>query len=54
MDLQLLDQKLADSGQPGFRSRQIWTWAAAGASSFAEMTNLPGPLREQLQRELPF
>jgi 23S rRNA (adenine2503-C2)-methyltransferase len=54
MDLQLLDQTLADRGEPSFRSRQIWAWAAAGASGFDEMTNLPASLREDLARELPF
>jgi 23S rRNA (adenine2503-C2)-methyltransferase len=54
MDLQLLDQTLADHGEPAFRARQIWRWAAAGAECFQEMTNLPAALRETLARELPF
>jgi 23S rRNA (adenine2503-C2)-methyltransferase len=54
MDLQLLDQTLADRGEPPFRSRQVWAWAAKGADSYGEMTNLPAALRDALARELPF
>jgi 23S rRNA (adenine2503-C2)-methyltransferase len=54
MDLQLLEQTLADRGEPAFRARQIWKWAAAGAEGFAEMTDLPTALREALTHELPF
>jgi 23S rRNA (adenine2503-C2)-methyltransferase len=53
VDLQLLDQVLADAGQPRFRSKQIWEWTARGASSYDEMTNLPAPLRERLAAEVP-
>ena len=54
MDLQLLDQTLADRGEPPFRARQVWAWIARGASGFEEMTDLPAPLRAALARELPF
>ncbi len=54
MDLQLLDQTLADRGEPRFRARQVWAWAARGASGYHEMTDLPAELREALARELPF
>jgi 23S rRNA (adenine2503-C2)-methyltransferase len=54
MDLQLLEETLTAQGQPSFRARQVWEWAARGAGGYAEMTNLPGALREQLQREVPF
>ncbi len=54
MDLQLLDQTLSERGEPPFRARQVWAWAAKGASGYGEMTNLPAPLREALERELPF
>ncbi len=53
MDLERLDTLLAKRGEPSFRSRQIWEWAAGGARSYAEMTNLPAPLREALEGELP-
>ncbi len=54
MDLPLLDQTLADRGEPPFRARQVWAWAAKGAGGYGEMTNLPSPLRDALTRELPF
>jgi 23S rRNA (adenine2503-C2)-methyltransferase len=54
MDLALLEQTLADHQQPRFRARQIWAWAARGASGYEQMTDLPAALRETLERELPF
>ncbi len=54
MDLQLLTQTLAERGEPPFRARQVWAWAARGARGYGEMTDLPSPLREALERELPF
>ncbi len=53
MDLQLLDKTLADLGEPRFRAGQIWSWAARGARSYEQMTNLPAGLRDALARELP-
>src|SRR3954454_15000534 len=53
MDLELLDRRLAELGEPGFRARQVWEWTARGASSYGEMTNLPMALREALEREVP-
>jgi len=54
MDLQLLTQTLSEHGEPSFRARQVWAWAARGAQGFQEMTDLPAPLRDALERELPF
>jgi 23S rRNA (adenine2503-C2)-methyltransferase len=54
MDLQLLDETLADRGEPGFRARQVWAWAARGADGYEEMTDLPAPLRLALAQEVPF
>jgi 23S rRNA (adenine2503-C2)-methyltransferase len=54
MDLELLDQTLADRHQPAFRARQVWAWAARGASGYEEMTDLPATLRDAMARELPF
>jgi 23S rRNA (adenine2503-C2)-methyltransferase len=54
MDLQLLDKTLADHGEPRFRARQIWAWAAKGVNGYGEMTNIPSALRDTLARELPF
>jgi 23S rRNA (adenine2503-C2)-methyltransferase len=54
MDLELLHRALTERGEPAFRARQIWRWAATGATSFGEMTNLPRGLREELAAEVPF
>ena len=54
MNLDLLDKTLAANGQPAFRARQVWEWAAKGASGYEQMTNLPGHLREWLDRNVPF
>jgi 23S rRNA (adenine2503-C2)-methyltransferase len=54
VDLQLLEQTLADRGEPRFRAGQVWAWAARGACGYDEMTNLPAGLRQALARELPF
>jgi 23S rRNA (adenine2503-C2)-methyltransferase len=54
MDLQLLEETLAARGEPRFRARQVWAWAARGARGYDEMTDLPATLRERLANELPF
>jgi 23S rRNA (adenine2503-C2)-methyltransferase len=54
VDLELLDRTLRERGEPAFRSRQVWEWTARGARSYAEMTSLPGTLRAELEREVPF
>jgi 23S rRNA (adenine2503-C2)-methyltransferase len=54
VDLRLLDERLASADEPGFRARQIWDWAARGADSYEEMTNVPRELRERLAGEVPF
>jgi 23S rRNA (adenine2503-C2)-methyltransferase len=54
VDLALLDEQLAAGGEPRFRSRQVWEWAARGASSYDEMTNLPVELRRRLADSVPF
>jgi 23S rRNA (adenine2503-C2)-methyltransferase len=53
MDLQLLEDKLAELGEPGYRARQIWRWAAQGSSSFASMTDVPLKLRTTLEQTVP-
>jgi 23S rRNA (adenine2503-C2)-methyltransferase len=53
MDLELLDSTLAGLGEPKFRARQVWDWAARGARSYEEMTNVPLELREALARDVP-
>ena len=54
MDLTLLQETLAERGQPAFRARQVWEWTARGVSGYEEMTNLPRALREQLAETVPF
>jgi 23S rRNA (adenine2503-C2)-methyltransferase len=54
VDLELLDRTLAQLGQPGYRSRQIWRWAAQGVEDFASMTDLPLDLRAALAEAVPF
>src|SRR6185436_16919674 len=54
MDLNLLDERIEAAEEPGFRARQVWEWAARGAGSYGEMTNLPLELRERLAGEVPF
>jgi 23S rRNA (adenine2503-C2)-methyltransferase len=53
MDLELLERTLAERGEPRFRTRQVWQWVAHGASSYADMTNLPASLREELAATVP-
>jgi 23S rRNA (adenine2503-C2)-methyltransferase len=54
MDLDLLHRTLDELGEPPFRARQIWSWAARGAGSFKEMTDLPRALRAALADAVPF
>ena len=54
MDLAVLEETLADRGEPRYRAGQVWAWAAHGAAGFDEMTDLPAALRAQLAREVPF
>ena len=54
MDLALLQQTLAELGQPGFRAKQVWAWAARGAGGYDAMTDLPAALRAQLAERVPF
>jgi 23S rRNA (adenine2503-C2)-methyltransferase len=53
MDLELLRDTLQDRGEPSFRAKQVWAWLARGASSYAEMTDLPAALREALEDQVP-
>jgi 23S rRNA (adenine2503-C2)-methyltransferase len=54
MDRELLEQKLAELGQPPYRARQVWERACAGVASYEEMTSLPKELRTQLSERVPF
>src|SRR5579872_468492 len=52
MNLELLAETLAT--EPAYRARQVWEWAARGASSYEEMTNVPAALRTELAERVPF
>lgn len=53
MDLALLDQVLAERGEPAYRGRQVWEWTARGAGSYDEMTTLSKGLRAALAERVP-
>ena len=54
MDIDLLDRTLAEAAEPAFRRRQVWAWAARGATGYAAMTDLPLDLRALLEERVPF
>jgi 23S rRNA (adenine2503-C2)-methyltransferase len=54
VDLVQLAERLHARGEPAFRARQVWEWAARGAGSYEEMTSVPRELREALTGEVPF
>ncbi|HLX19385.1 MAG TPA: 23S rRNA (adenine(2503)-C(2))-methyltransferase RlmN [Gaiellaceae bacterium] len=54
MDLGLLDTTVRDLGEPEYRTRQVWSWAARGASGYDAMTDLPRRLRDELAGSVPF
>jgi adenine C2-methylase RlmN of 23S rRNA A2503 and tRNA A37 len=53
VDRALLQQTLAEAGEPTYRAAQVWGWVARGARSYGEMTNLPATLRERLAAAVP-
>jgi 23S rRNA (adenine2503-C2)-methyltransferase len=54
VDLTLLEQTLAELGEPSFRARQVWERTARGAASYDSMTSLPKSLRATLAEAVPF
>ena len=54
MDLDLLKQNLAASGEPKYRAKQIWDWQARGVRDWDAMSDVPAALRERLSGEVPF
>ncbi len=54
MDIALLESALAERGQPAYRARQVWEWAASGATGYEAMTNVPAGLRDDLADVVPF
>ena len=54
MDLDLLSRTLESLGEPAYRSRQVFRWAATGAASYEQMSDLPRRLRAALTETVPF
>jgi 23S rRNA (adenine2503-C2)-methyltransferase len=54
MNLELLTSTSQELGEPAYRGRQVWRWAAQGAAGFAEMTDLPLDLRAALDEAVPY
>ena len=54
MDRELLEQTLAELGQPSYRAKQVWEHACAGIGSYEEMSSLPKGLRTELTGRVPF
>jgi 23S rRNA (adenine2503-C2)-methyltransferase len=54
VNLDLVEEKLSELGEPAYRARQIWRWAAQGAGDYEAMTDVPARLRARLTDELPF
>jgi 23S rRNA (adenine2503-C2)-methyltransferase len=54
MDLALVEQAIAARGEPAYRARQVWEWAARGAVAYDAMTNVPAVLRRELTETIPF
>jgi 23S rRNA (adenine2503-C2)-methyltransferase len=54
VDLKLVEQRMAELGQPGYRAHQVWEWTARGVAGYEAMTNLPRSLRDVLSDDVPF
>jgi 23S rRNA (adenine2503-C2)-methyltransferase len=54
VDRTLLAERVEALGEPPYRSRQVWEWAARGVEGYEAMTNLPRALRERLSHDVPF
>jgi 23S rRNA (adenine2503-C2)-methyltransferase len=52
VDLDRVSEVLHD--EPAYRVRQVWEWAARGASTYDEMTNLPVRSRALLEERVAF
>jgi 23S rRNA (adenine2503-C2)-methyltransferase len=54
LNLNEIQARLKDWGEPTFRAQQIWEWLYVRlASSYETMTNLPKPLRDRLGAAYP-
>jgi 23S rRNA (adenine2503-C2)-methyltransferase len=54
MDLTRVEDLLARRGEPGYRARQVWDWAADGAPGYAAMTNVSAEIRAELAEVVPY
>jgi len=54
VDLKRVEERLGELGEPAYRARQVWEWAARGAAGYDAMTNVPLSLRTALERDVPF
>jgi 23S rRNA (adenine2503-C2)-methyltransferase len=54
MDHELLEATLTARGEPPYRAGQVWSRAARGAKGYGEMTNVPVPLRAELDATVPY
>jgi 23S rRNA (adenine2503-C2)-methyltransferase len=54
MDLDLLQTTLDELGQPAFRARQVWAWAARGVAGYDARPDIPAGLRAQLAERVPY
>jgi 23S rRNA (adenine2503-C2)-methyltransferase len=54
VDLGLVEQAVAARGEPAYRARQVWEWAARGAGGYGAMTNVPAAVRRDLADTVPF
>jgi len=54
VNLDLVQETLTELGQPAYRLKQVWKWAAQGTASYEEMTDLPLALRTALAERVPF
>jgi 23S rRNA (adenine2503-C2)-methyltransferase len=54
VDIELLHSTLDDLGEPKFRAKQVWEWAARGAADYEAMTNVSAELRKRLTDAVPF
>jgi 23S rRNA (adenine2503-C2)-methyltransferase len=52
VNLDLVAEVVAD--EPSYRVRQVWEWAARGATSYGAMTNVPARTRAALDERVPF
>jgi 23S rRNA (adenine2503-C2)-methyltransferase len=53
VDLDRLRATLAERDEPSYRAKQVWQWVSRGAHDYAEMTNLPARLRDELATNVP-